>query len=238
MSLPPSDQRILSIEDDGVWERGRTYEVIWMLHWTTGSPFEVYKLAPISEWGNEIGVFEITPGTTAAESVFLSTDDGDSYALSGTGTGSGITKWLYDHWTDYRLFTLSNLTKTSSYDTDIVGGVGIGTVISTFTVPESVEPGTYYLAYMGFESVTDVNWVETLRTYFPITVLSEGGSNPAPFPESRPVNYNPDSEWNPKGGEFGGGAWTTPNQLTTLGGGRYNKQLVVLGHKKLYFGEI
>jgi hypothetical protein len=65
------------------------------------------------------------------------------------------------------------------------------------------------------------------------------GSDPAPFPTPRPADYEPDQVWDPKGGVGGTGGWTFDlSDLTTLGGGRYNQQLVVLGHKKIYFQEL
>jgi len=62
-----------------------------------------------------------------------------------------------------------------------------------------------------------------------------------PFPTSRPDDYVPDDVWDPKAddGEGGKGAWTDlPWDLVTLGGGRYNQQIVVLGHRKIYFQEL
>ena len=66
-------------------------------------------------------------------------------------------------------------------------------------------------------------------------------SPPAPFPPPRPAQepedpdgYTVDREWDPKTE-----SWTSdPWDLTTLGGGRYGKQLVVVGHRKIYFGEL
>lgn len=53
-----------------------------------------------------------------------------------------------------------------------------------------------------------------------------GGDN------GRPVDYDPDEYFDP---ETQG--WTSdPTDLTTLGGGRYNQQIVVVGNKKIYFG--
>ncbi len=57
-----------------------------------------------------------------------------------------------------------------------------------------------------------------------------------PFPPPRNDPYEPDDFWNP-------GAdppdWTDdPTDLTTLGGGRYGRQFVAVGHRKLYFGDL
>ncbi len=54
-----------------------------------------------------------------------------------------------------------------------------------------------------------------------------------PFPPPRPEDYDEDAVWDPKTG-----AWVDPNALTTLGGGRYGKQIMVLGHKAIYFGDL
>jgi len=51
-----------------------------------------------------------------------------------------------------------------------------------------------------------------------------------PGPNDRPYGYDPDAEWD--------GGWVNPNTLTTLGGGRYGKQIVAVGHKKLYYGSL
>ncbi len=60
-----------------------------------------------------------------------------------------------------------------------------------------------------------------------------GGGVPAPFPESRPIGYDPDAVWDPIEGE-----WTIPSALTTAGGGRFHRQLIVLGHKTIYVGDL
>ena len=50
----------------------------------------------------------------------------------------------------------------------------------------------------------------------------------------RPDEYEEDDHWNPDTDD-----WTDdPTDLTTLGGGRYNQYLVVVGHKKIYVGGV
>ncbi len=65
--------------------------------------------------------------------------------------------------------------------------------------------------------------------------LVAGESDPSPFPVDRPSIYDPDDYWDPD--SDGGGDWTSdPADLLTLGGGRYNQQLVVLSNQgKIYF---
>lgn len=61
----------------------------------------------------------------------------------------------------------------------------------------------------------------------------------AQFPEVRPTGYDEEQVWNPTGGDDSTGGFTSdPWDLTTLGGGRYKRSLVVVGHKKIYVGDI
>ena len=55
------------------------------------------------------------------------------------------------------------------------------------------------------------------------------------FPATRPVAYDPDQEF-----DEGENDWTsTRTDLTTLGGGRYNQQIVVVSEQaKIYYGSI
>lgn len=64
------------------------------------------------------------------------------------------------------------------------------------------------------------------------------GQSVTGYPPERPLRpdtteYDPDDEWDPEEGD-----WGDSTDLTTLGGGRYNQQLVVLGHRKIYFQEL
>ena len=62
--------------------------------------------------------------------------------------------------------------------------------------------------------------------------------NTTTYPPERPEDHA-DDEWDPDGDDDGSGGWTDdPTDLATLGGGRYGQNLVVLGHKKIYFGAI
>ena len=62
--------------------------------------------------------------------------------------------------------------------------------------------------------------------------------NTTSFPIDRPIDYAQDDEWDNDGGD-GTGGWTSDlSDLTTLGGGRYGKQFVAVGHRKIYFGEL
>lgn len=58
---------------------------------------------------------------------------------------------------------------------------------------------------------------------------------PVEWPSSRDnlVGYDPDAVWDPKTSD-----WGVPTDLTTLGGGRYNQQVVALGHRSIYYEEL
>jgi hypothetical protein len=51
--------------------------------------------------------------------------------------------------------------------------------------------------------------------------------------DTRPEDYNPDAVW-----DAINDVWVTDNSLITTGGGRYQSQIVVVGHKVIYFGSI
>lgn len=85
-----------------------------------------------------------------------------------------------------------------------------------------------------------LNW--SFRLYGNMSYVPDDGSGSTDtFPPERPPDYDEEEVWEPDPTDppvDDAGYWTDPSALTALGGGRYNKQLVVLGHKKIYFGEI
>lgn len=131
------------------------------------------------------------------------------------------------------------------------------TLIAHFSVDSSVAAGIYELAYKTWVlelfydgEITEYNWYERKSERIFISV---GFSNVFPAPRTG-INRE-DNVWDPfpgsdgEGGEgdgmgswdgekynWGSGEWATLNALSTLGGGRYNQRLVVLGHRQIYFG--
>jgi len=95
--------------------------------------------------------------------------------------------------------------------TKIGDSLGSGTVTAT---PETVNEGNYSAGETYYWRVDSFNAGGlTTGDVWSYTVFS------LEFPETRPVDYDEDG-------------------ASTLGGGRYGQNLVVLGHRKLYFGEI
>ena len=98
--------------------------------------------------------------------------------------------------------------------------------------------GTYYLAgwttttYGALAAVSNSNLdALPLNIYNDNSIEWPPDDNRHETPDDGEDDYwNPDPEVND---------WTADStDLTTLGGGRYGKQLVVLGHRKLYFGDL
>ena len=78
-----------------------------------------------------------------------------------------------------------------------------------------------------YDTETGLTTIGDVWTYTTAKSLVGGGS--------RPPNYPPNSRWgwDPIAGGYG---WLTTN--VTAGGGRYRSQLVVVGHRTIYYGEI
>jgi hypothetical protein len=107
-----------------------------------------------------------------------------------------------------------------------------------FKIKDDAASGTYYLLW----SKQEYNPVQNQEWSFPqdITLTYDASINESvsvsgfdPYPPQRPGGYNPDKYYDPSSG------WTSdPWDLTTLGGGRYKRTLIAVGHKKIYIGDI
>lgn len=53
------------------------------------------------------------------------------------------------------------------------------------------------------------------------------------WPQDRPATYDPDEVWDETNDQ-----WSSDEALLKAGGGRLKNQIVVVGHKKIYFGEV
>ncbi len=245
--VPDVDQRIISLEDNGFWSIGRTYEVKWYLHhWRIGEFGNhndyLYKLAP---------VVDRVPASDAARTIvtpmlFLDESSANQYNWetipAPNATSFSDTNDIYDDFEDATnlIGALDTVVHTGSFSEDM-GGIDPGDpsnqylkylVTSTFTI-NATRVGGAKLAYMGFwiKDNGNLGYARTQKVLYNITI---GAGVPQPFPPGRPVAYNENKVWDPIAG-----GWTSNlADLTTLGGGRYGKRLVVIGHKKIYVGDL
>ena len=243
--IPDADLRIVSIENDGVWTQGGVYTVTWYQHdWIVndGNDVYTYKLAPVR--GPDVtGNYGVI-----ANPVFSTYTKADLYIDIASGTN--FRGFKSTDFTDYTTLSMnSDITHSATRGSDL-GGTGpddgFGKFYfkflwtSTFTVSATATLGEFVLGYMGFHNNLFPNpdvHTETQRVYYPINIIESGGgfSAPSSFPKARRDNYNPDQYFDEKTNLF----TDTSSDLTTLGGGRYNKQLVVLSDQgKVYFGAL
>ena len=95
------------------------------------------------------------------------------------------------------------------------------------TIEAFVVGGDRYALYIDGPTVVDSAQLD-------VRIIAINDTLPTPFPVDRALDYDPDDFFDPETQQF----TSDPTDLTTFGGGRYGRQIVVLGHKKLYFGEI
>lgn len=249
--IPDDTERIISIENNGVWVRGGTYTVTWYEYrWFLSVPnppdpadlYYKYGLVPFYPSGASSGA-AYAGYTKLTFSTYSLADDFDSISDNGITKGSYYTSW------DSPDLMNNDITFTVSQGSD-EGGIGPrdgGATTEflnkylwtgTFTVAADAVSGEYVLAYLGFEWELLFDNSKTVtefqRVYYPITILESAGSSvPATFPKERRDNYGPDDIW-----DEDSGTWKNPNEVnpSALGGGRYNQQLVVVSDQgKIYF---
>ncbi len=255
--IPDSSERVVSLENDGVWQQGGTYTVTWFEYqWffsinfvNPTSDYRFHGLYPLYPSGS--GTSSYTGFTKLLFSTYSLADDFISVSDNGVHIGSYYTTWdspnLMNDDVTFTASKGSNLGGNGPHD-GIPGSTTQNLIkylwTGTFTVAQDATPGEFLLAYLGFRwtlSYPDgTNLVtETQRVYYPINIIaadgSGGGSNPVyGFPESRRDNYDPDTVW-----KESTGAWLDPSALSSAGGGRYHKQLVVVSDQgKIYYGDL
>lgn len=252
--VPDSSLRIESLENNGVWARGGTYTVTWYYHFwlkTFADEFPsyyVYKIAPICKAGqasgSRIALIENPIFSTYSNADLYIKGVDSNHSPEGTeGFWGLITPTLLD-FADYTVLSMNtDITHSFSRGSDLGGTSGSDVYqkflyTSTFVVAADAVLGEYVLGYMGFKRDININpseLSEQQRVYYPIKIVGTGGSAPATYPETRRDNYDPDQYFV----EFENKFTSDPADLTTLGGGRYGKQLVVLSDQgKLYFGAL
>jgi len=243
--IPGASQRIVSIEADGYWERGGNYTITWYYYlWSTTIDSViftyVYGLFPIWPSGESVATSNYTSFTKLVYSSYTNADSFVKVGNSRLFRGIFYTTW------DFPDLMNNDITFTATAGT-IEGGVLtnptriFNKILYTgiFTIAADATLGEYPLAYLGFKDIEELgpinNSSETQRVYYPITITESGGDAPATYPPDRPDNYDEEDEF-----DEGENNWTsTRSDLTTLGGGRYGQQIVVVSEQnKIYFGAL
>ncbi len=245
--VPNASQRVISIDNGGVWTPGNTYTVTWYLHWwrITWTNEILYRLAPVME----LNVVAQQHYRNIRNIIFSTYTLADSYAFKSSPTGQFFDDSqfeLYGSSVNTSIDADPDTTSLLTLDgvsadlggidpSDAGNGYASYLIPSTFKVASNTTPGTYVLAYMGFEITNNGGntYIEKQRIYYPITITDSSGSIVGGFPKSRPDNYDPDDYYDPTTEN-----WTSdPTDLTTLGGGRYRKQIVVVSNQgNIYVG--
>ena len=243
--IPGPSQRIVSIEKEGVWERGGSYTVTWLHHMWRDVYFdtdevEEYRLAPFRGPNLNEPLNDVQPNP-----IYSTYTLADAYVDMASGTN--FRGFKRTDFTDISTLSMNtDISHASSRGSDLGGEGPLGNSqlylsylwTSTFTVASDATLGEYVMAYMGFHNNVFPNpdkHTETQRVYYPIHVVKDGvTSSPATFPQDRRDNYDPDKVF-----KESTNAWADRNALTTLGGGRYNKQIVTLSDQgKIFFGAL
>ncbi len=252
-SVPPAT-RITAVENDGAWEPGGTYSISarhYTVIYSQGSHDPEPGLPDwIEQWGYEILGFHNTIQTNASKRLLFTEAGEPSYVLknvpytqsvnsdpyiSSSGLVATVT-WALD----------SSSTVYNNSSPDVISGDTDYAVDVTYsvTLPADIVEGTYYILYGGYYrfAISGSDWTittEYLRIKQSIEVVAAGASAPAIWIKGRPVDYDPDAVWDPNApGGSGNGNWTTPSALTTAGGGQYHRQLVVVGDRQIYYGDL
>ncbi len=244
--VPTGTDATISIENNGVWQAGGTYQVqsyiyLWDIHSSNSASGErenyISKATPHYIKPDDPLFSLLSPNPRG---LFFSDVVANNY-----GSTLPFTTWFNDSYTDYRNDVSDTITRThvNIVVEEVSGGGGNldrlrwYETTDTWTIPLNEVTATYTLAYLStlWAPSGSGQFSEELgREYWQISITGGGVSNPTPdFPEPRPVGYDPDTVWDPILGD-----WVAPSALTTAGGGRYNKQIVVIGHKQLYYGDI
>lgn len=213
----------------------------------TFTPLENYELSSI-----RLALFRVAasgstgdPGTIKCE--VRNTDENGkpvgSVLVSSTTNGNTLREDAYE-WREFTFSSNPNLTTGTKYAIVLTF---FGSQISSqyrrvywSDSPNQYDRGNALIAQNedcpNYPPAED--WGDSILDFL-FEVYGITADEITPFPQDRPNDYNPDDEWDPNGGEGGTGGWTSdPWDLASLGGGRYGKQLVVVGHRKIYFGEI
>lgn len=240
---------IMSVEDDGVWTAGnsftvkvRQYEVIY----SQGS-HDPDPPAWVEQWGYSLLGWGDLHQVTNKE-VFTTAGE-EAYALKDVPNSDGTNDDPYI--SQSGLITPTTWTKaerTHLYfngPPDIVAGdIDWGEEMTySIAIPADIDVGTYYLIYTGWYRFKVFGGdftiaTELVRYAYPITILGAGAGVSTSFPESRSPQYNPDVVWDETGGADGLGEWVDIDSgITSLGGGRYGKQIIAVSERgQIFFG--
>ena len=257
---PPSTT-IVSVGSDGIWVPGGTYDVTFRSYsvwYTLDYDFGTvekwsYYLAPIRDFACA-SFYVLRPFQPNEGGLFKSEGYTKSYKGQPTPFGfptktSPDNSYLTDPTPLLEGTAWSKISQTEIYDSEFTWDADNSIEwVYRFTVPEDITTGAYTLLYMGHYTLspdTEATITENrifYREYYPLQIGAVGSSPPSDWPEERPDVSDEDDVWNPEPTtppEDGTADWTSdPSDLTTIGGGRYNKQLVALGHRQIYFGAL
>lgn len=260
--LSPPDTRVVSVENDGAWEAGGTYEVVVREYFVikvdfNASPATIeytwqYNLVPFEDyWGGfvyEKDFFEVDEG-----GLFKNEAEAKKYVSNRPQFFANETNTPNKYWSDPTpLLQESAWNKDSRvevYNNDTPGSFNLDSsdlLTYSVTIPSDTPEGNYVLKYVGVYFELRNRALPILRNtmffeeYIPITVGSPTSSGVSfSFPESRPDEYDEESVWVPSYVDGIPSDWGDITDLTTLGGGRYGKQLIAVSDQgEIYFGAL
>ncbi len=238
----------VSIEDNGYWKAGGTYDVT--VYET--EEYEGYFAGYLSN--RTSGLLGTGSGGSVAGLYFnskegLINDYGianlfDTVRTFGSSFYQAFPTLVNDSVTSGIIASVTPISETAvedttgDQDTDYWYRKRTYQRTYRFVLSSTAPTGTHYLVSTLFKNDTiedfdtgdaPETWVPELETaIMPINI-----NTAPPFPRDRLDDYDPDKEWDPDTE-----TWVDQNALTTLGGGRYNKQFVAVGHKKIYFSSL
>lgn len=231
--------RIVSVENDGNWGPGNTYQVVvrsYFVYKSSDTYFEYWQcgLAPLldggrSDWIEEIGAAFNDGETDSYDVMPTPRSQGDPEFVDPTSFIEGDITWIETDQTEIYGDDPALPPIEEDYCTEFTYDV---------TVPVDITPGTYKLLFVnsyfrfsyGQDLVESASLLDTET--FEVTISAFAPSSLF-WPEDRPASYDPDLVWGWNGSEY---AWLT-------GGGRYKNRLIAVGFDSngigiIYFGDV
>jgi len=226
--------RFRNVQDDGNWKAGETYTFEY--EYITDGGFPPFGFAVGGMHPNSARDIFFTPAFAS----WLIANPASVPDKETFGLGAG-------EWT----FSLASTVWSGSGGEDGNSGVSSCLLTSygawrtcTVVVSEDAEVDDEYKLLWAHASV-DVTITETET--FDITIVAPSWVAPPTdlisFPPDRADDYDDDAIWVP--GLWSGGVYTPPawggyedGELIVAGGGRWNKQMIALGHNAVYFEEL
>lgn len=223
---------------DYTMEAGKTYRVVWNEHSYSGyangyKNFRDTRLLNFGVFGLPSVDDLITSDGVTSLNTNRSTDQGHPFDFPSEELSAAAAD-IFESVTSIDNTRVENV--SGDDQTDAWSDMETWQRTADFELKADAVSGEYALLWQVQQYNADQNGDHFQNDFdieYDLSVVSTvqvGPVAPPTFPAARPGDYDPDKGWN--------GAWVDLNALTTLGGGRYNQQLVVLGHRAIYFQEL